>query len=127
MWRCVLVITALTTLTLFVYLPIRRHDFIHYDDQEYVYENPHVRSGLNASNVAWAFTSTRYANWHPITWLTHMLDCQFFDLRAGAHHLVNLGIHLGNSILLYVILVRATRAHWPSALVALLFAVHPLH
>jgi tetratricopeptide (TPR) repeat protein len=112
---------------LFVYLPVRNFDFVNYDDPDYVTENLHVRSGLTANGVAWALTSRDAGNWHPLTWISHMLDCQFFGLNGGGHHLTSLALHLLNTLLLFWVLMRLTGALWRSASVALLFALHPLH
>ncbi len=110
-----------------LYLPVRGHGFIAYDDGLYVAENPHVASGWSARGVRWAFTSASYAdNWHPLTWLSHMLDVELFGLDPGPHHLVNACLHALNAVLLFVALRALTREVWPSALVAALFAVHPL-
>ena len=98
-----------------------------YDDNVYVCDNPHVRHGLTLENVAWAFASRDAANWHPLTWLSHMLDVQLFGLRSGPHHAVNLALHVVNTLLVFLVLRRMTSAVWPSALVAALFGVHPLH
>lgn len=109
------------------YGPIDGAAFINFDDHEYVYENAHVISGLTWENVAWAFTTTHLANWHPLTWLSHMLDCELFGLDAGAHHRTNLLLHIANTLLLFFVLREATRSPWRSAFVAALFALHPLH
>jgi tetratricopeptide (TPR) repeat protein len=121
------VLLALTVLTLVVFAPVRHHDFVSFDDPLYVSENPHVARGLTPSAVAWAFTSGYAANWHPLTWLSHMLDVQVFGLAPGPHHLVNLFLHTANVLLLFALLTLATGHSWPSAFVAALFAVHPLH
>ncbi|OGH57453.1 MAG: hypothetical protein A3G34_04395 [Candidatus Lindowbacteria bacterium RIFCSPLOWO2_12_FULL_62_27] len=113
-------------LTLAAYWPIRHHDFFDYDDNQYVTNNPQVRAGLTAPGIAWAFTTGHASNWHPLTWLSHMLDCQMFDAAAGGHHLVSLAIHIANAILLFMVLHRMTAAVWQAAFVAALFAVHPL-
>jgi tetratricopeptide (TPR) repeat protein len=109
------------------YWPVRNYDFVNFDDDEYVYDNPHVKTGLTPGNVAWAFTKSHSANWHPITWISHMIDCELFGLNAGGHHLINLYIHLANTLLLFFLLKRMTAAMWRSAFVAALFALHPLH
>ena len=93
---------------------------------EYVYENPQVSRGLTAQGIAWAFTHSHGANWHPLTWLSHMLDCQLYGLSAGGHHLTNVLLHAATAVLLFLVLRRMTGGFWPSALVAALFAVHPL-
>jgi Flp pilus assembly protein TadD len=110
-----------------LYWPITSHPFILYDDQQYVVVNHHVTTGLNGPNLVWAFTNTEAANWHPLTWLSHQLDCALFSLHAGAHHLVNLLFHIANTLLLFRFLRRATSALWRPAFVAALFAWHPVH
>jgi protein O-mannosyl-transferase len=116
---------ALTILA--AYLPVRTYDFVNFDDPDYVSANAHVRQGVTPSGIAWALTSTESANWFPVTRLSHMLDVQLFGLDAGWHHLVNLLLHAIATLLLFAFLYRATAARWPSAMVALLFALHPLH
>ena len=120
---CLLLLAA----TLAVYSQVRNYEFVNYDDPEYVGENPHVRAGLTADSVAWALTSFDAANWFPLTWITHMADYQFFGMESGWHHLTNVWLHALNALLLFAVLKRMTRARWPSALVAFLFALHPLH
>ena len=104
-----------------------RHDFINYDDAEYITENVHVLSGLNWPDVKWAFTTGHTGYAHPVTWLTHQLDCQLYGVWAGGHHLTSIAIHTVNSLLLFLLFWRMTRDLWPSAFVAALFAIHPLH
>jgi len=118
---------ALGLATLAVYLQTSGHGFIRFDDDQYVYENPMVRAGLTTSGLAWAFATFSAANWHPLTWLSHMLDCQLFGLDAGAHHLVNVAFHLANSLLLFLACAKMTRRPWRSVVVAGIFALHPLH
>jgi tetratricopeptide (TPR) repeat protein len=114
--------------TLLLYLPVVHHNFIPlWDDDAYVTENPHVRSGLSLSNVTWALTSFEQSNWHPVTWWSHMLDCQLFGLNPAPQHYVNVLLHASNVLLLFWILQRATRAVGKSFVVAALFAVHPLN
>jgi len=110
-----------------IYLQAGSHAFIDFDDGEYVYENPIVRAGLSRDGVVWAFSTFWSANWHPITWLSHMADVQLFGLNAGWHHLTNVALHGLNSVLLFLVLRNMTNALWRSALVAALFAVHPQH
>ncbi|MGO8835917.1 MAG: hypothetical protein ACLQAH_10505 [Limisphaerales bacterium] len=117
----------LAGVTLAVFWPVGRFDFINYDDPEYVTQNLRIQQGLTLSNAGWAFGAVVNANWHPITCLSHMLDCQLFGLNAGAHHLVNLGFHIANTLLIFLVLRLMTRETWPSAMVAALFALHPLH
>src|SRR6266850_6413629 len=116
---------ALTTLA--VLWPVTQNDFVNYDDLDYVTANAHVQSGLNWKGVVWAFTTGHASNWHPLTWLSHMVDCQLFGQRAGAHHLMSLLFHAANTVLLFLVLRGLTGALWRSVLVAGLFALHPLH
>jgi len=118
---------ALLVVTLVAYAPVLRHGFVEWDDTFYVTENPHVRAGLTAGGIAWAFTSTQLANWHPLTWMSHMLDVSVYGLAPRGHHLTSLLLHLANTLLLFVALRRLTHAPWPSFAVAALFALHPLH
>jgi len=122
-----LICLALGLITVAVFWPSLTHDFLSYDDQAYVTENPHVRTGLTWPGVVWAFSSFSVANWHPLTWLSHMLDCQLYGLRPAGHHLTNLLLHTGSTLLLFLVLSRMTGALWRSACVAALFAWHPLH
>jgi hypothetical protein len=113
--------------TLLLYGRVTHDEFLDYDDSAYVTKNIHVNTGLNRGNVVWAFTSFHEANWHPLTWLSHMADCQLFGLNPGAHHFVNVLLHAANVLLLFLLLQRATGAVWRSFFVAALFAVHPLN
>ncbi|UCC30735.1 MAG: tetratricopeptide repeat protein [Phycisphaerales bacterium] len=113
--------------TFAVYSQVLGHEFIRLDDRTYVTENPTVLAGLSASGVAWAFTTTHASNWHPLTWLSHMLDCQLFGPHAGWHHFTNLLLHCAAVWLLFVVLNRMTKSIWASAFAAALFGVHPLH
>ena len=117
----------LALVTLAIYLPAVRHEFLTYDDQQYVTENPHVLGGLAWANVQWAFQAGYASNWHPLTWLSHMLDCQIFGARPAGHHLTNVLLHMANVVLLFLVLLRLTGATGRSAVVAALFAWHPLH
>ena len=123
----IFIIVALALVTLAVFWRITRNDFLNFDDQDYVTENPMVLSGLNAKSIAWAFTTDFAGNWHPMTWLSHMLDVQFFGMKPGWHHFTSLLFHAANAILLFVVLLKMTGALWRSAFVAALFALHPLH
>jgi tetratricopeptide (TPR) repeat protein len=118
---------GLGLLTLAVFGLTVRYSFLDYDDDAYVLANPHVLTGLTWQNVGWAFGSTHASNWHPLTWLSHALDCQLYGRWAGGHHLTNVLFHLTNTLLLFGLLQRMTGALWRSAFVAGLFAVHPLH
>ncbi len=113
--------------TFAVYAQVRHFDFVNFDDPEYVTVNSHVRAGVTAANIAWAFTSGEAANWFPLTRLSHILDYQLFGLRSGWHHLTNVLLHALAVLLLFAFLNRSTGRRWPSAWVALVFALHPLH
>ena len=102
------------------------HEFVNYDDDFYVYENPAVTQGLTLQGIIWAFTHVHCSNWHPLTWVSHMLDCQFYGLSPGGHHLTNILLHTATAILLFLILRQMTGALWRSAFVAAVFAIHPL-
>jgi len=113
--------------TIAVYAQVRQFDFVNYDDPEYVTGNAHVLQGLTPEGLAWAATSGEAANWFPLTRVSHMLDVQLFGLDSGLHHLTNLLFHALSTLLLFAFLNRATKARWPSAFVAFVFALHPLH
>lgn len=113
--------------TLIVYNQTQGYDFISYDDGSYVYANSHIQNGLTIDNIRWAFTAINACNWHPITWLSHMLDCQLYGLNPGRHHLTNLIFHILNALLLFFLLRKMTGELWQSAFVAALFALHPLN
>jgi len=125
--RTILIGVLLGALTLASYWPVLRNEFVTFDDPDYVSENPYVLRGLTWQNAAWAFQTAHVANWHPLTWLSHMLDVQLFGLNPVGHHLTSLLFHLANTCLLFAVLRRMTGAVWRSAVVAALFAVHPLH
>lgn len=111
--------------TVAAYLPVRYCDFVNYDDTGYVTVNGRVQNGLNVDNVKWAFTTFSAANWHPLTWISHMADMHFFGLNPAAHHLSSVFFHCINVLLLFLVLRRMTGAVWKSAVVAALFALHP--
>ncbi len=113
--------------TLLVYAPIKDYPFINYDDNLYVTSNSRVKQGLTWANLAWALTALEAAYWHPLTWWSHMLDYELFGLNPSGHHLTNLLLHLANVLLLFGVLQRMTGEVWRSALVAALFALHPLN
>ena len=122
-----LIAAALAIVTLAIYAQVIGHQFITFDDDSYIKENPMVNRGVTLAGLAWAFTTFYTSNWHPLTWIAHMVDSQLFGLNAGGHLLVNALIHVANTLLVFWFLLRTTRARWPSALVAALFALHPLH
>jgi tetratricopeptide (TPR) repeat protein len=117
---------VLAIITFAVFGQTLRHDFIDFDDDDYVYENPVVARGLTFKGLVWAFTRSHAANWHPLTWLSHMLDCQLYGLHPGGHHLTNVLLHVATVILLFLLLRRLTGALWRGAFVAAVFAIHPL-
>jgi len=117
----------LTAITAAVYAQVYKHKFIHLDDPVYVTQNKNVQQGLTRENVVWAFTTGHASNYHPLTWLSLMLDYHLFGLNSGAFHLTNLLLHLANTILLFLLLCSITASLWRSAMVAFLFAMHPMH
>jgi hypothetical protein len=117
----------LTVVSFSVYSPVFRHPFTNYDDQDYVTGNQHVRAGLSWNTVGWALTATEQSNWHPLTWLSHALDYQLYGLSAGGHHVTSVLWHALNAVLLFLLLARVTGSTARSAMVAALFAVHPLN
>jgi protein O-mannosyl-transferase len=125
--RLVAVSAALVVLTVFVYAQVAHYQFLTYDDYNYVTGNPKVAKGISASGIIWAFTSFDAANWHPVSWLSHMTDVQFFGMNAGAHHISNVVIHSLSALLLLFLLLRITGSFWRSSAVAALFALHPMH
>jgi tetratricopeptide (TPR) repeat protein len=121
-----LIYSGLGLITLGLYLPALYHGFVEYDDQQYVTDNPRVQAGLTWNGLVWAF-GFHAGNWHPLTWLSHMVDCQIFGARAGGHHLTSVLLHIASTLLLFSVLNRMTNTVWRSAAVAALFAWHPLH
>jgi tetratricopeptide (TPR) repeat protein len=122
-WICL----ALTFAAAAVFYQVYTYDFVNYDDQIYVYENPNIQAGITLKAVKWAFT-TGYANfWHPLTMLSYMLDWQLFGSNPAGFHLTNLIFHIANTLILFLVLKQMTNALWQSAFVAALFALHPLH
>ncbi len=116
---------VLTTLTAF--WQVRHHEFINFDDDLYIYDNSYVKAGLTRQGLVWALTKAHAYNWHPLTWLSHMLDCELYGLDAGGHHFTNVLFHTANAVLLFLLLNRITGRLWSSAFVAAAFALHPLH
>jgi Flp pilus assembly protein TadD len=140
-WTVLAVCIFLAVITWLVFGQTLGHDFINYDDNDYVYENPEVARGLTLKGIVWAFTQVHASNWHPLTWVSHMLDCQFYGLNPGGHHLTNVLLHTATAILLFLVLRRMTSLRpgrgvgatttqagvlWRSAFVAAVFAIHPL-
>src|SRR5205814_193436 len=126
-WITVGVAVLLAALTWVVFGQTLRHDFVNYDDQRYVYQNTKITSGLSIAGIVWAFTHIHSENWHPLTTISHMLDCQLYGLKAGGHHFTNVLLHTIAVLLLFAVLRDMTGAFWRSAFVAALFAIHPLH
>jgi protein O-mannosyl-transferase len=122
-----IVCLLLAMVTLAFYNPVNRHPFVNYDDDRYVTENPHVRQGLTADTFTWALTSTEQANWHPLTWMSHALDCSLYGLNPVGHHFTSILLHAVNVILLFLLLMWATERLAPSLFVAALFALHPIN
>lgn len=127
MRRETIICLLLIVVTLVVFWQVRKHDFVDFDDDVYVTRNIHVQSVITKDSIVWAFTTTREANWHPLTWLSHMVDYQLFGLDPKGHHLTSVLFHLANTLLCFLVLTRMTGANWRSAFVAALFALHPLH
>jgi tetratricopeptide (TPR) repeat protein len=123
----ILISLLLIVLTAAAFSPVLNNDFVNYDDPLYVTKNSRVQEGLTPASLGWAWTTTSVANWHPLTWMSLELDYQIYGLNPRGYHLTNLLLHLANTVLLFWALLRLTGARWPSALVAALFAVHPLH
>jgi len=122
------VLVFIIVFTVTAYWAVLGYGFVNHDDIIYVTNNPYVQQGLTVENIAWAFTSTEGANWHPLTWISHMLDVSMYGHEdAAGHHLTNLILHIANACLLFVLLVRLTGRPVPSALVAVFFALHPMH
>ena len=122
-----LILLGLAVVTFGIYAQVIGHRFITFDDPTYIQENPMVNRGVTLAGLAWAFTTFHAGNWHPLTWIAHMIDSQLFGMFAGGHLLVNALIHAANTLLVFWFLLRTTHARWSSALVAALFALHPLH
>ena len=117
---------ALAISSIVIYWPVRNFAFVNFDDTKYVRDNPYVNSGFTHQGLAWSFDDSG-GYWHPLTWISHMLDCQLFGVRPGPAHVVNLVLHTVNTLLLFTILLKMTSACWRSTFVAVAFALHPLH
>ena len=125
--RATLICLLLGLVTLAVYWPATHFDFTNYDDPDYVIYNLPIQHGFTRAGLIWAFKSSYASNWHPLTWMSHMADCALYGLQPGGHHLTSLLFHAANAVLLFLVLTQLTGAQWRSALVAALFAWHPLH
>ena len=125
--RTLLLCLLLTVVVLVSYSPVTHNGFLNHDDYAYITENPHVRAGFTWATVKWAFTAYDQANWHPLTWLSHALDCQLFGLNPAGPHYENVLLHAVNAVLLFLLLQRATGSRWRSLMAAALFALHPIN
>ena len=125
--EAVILSLILVVVTLVVYWPVQSFDFVNFDDPIYITRNSAIQNGVTWQGILWAFSTFHAANWHPLTWLSHMIDFSLYQFRAGGHHWTSLQIHLLNTLLLFLVLRRMTGASKCSALVAMLFAIHPLH
>lgn len=125
--KVIVVCLLLLVITVAAYGQVVKHDFVSLDDDIYVTDNYHVRAGLTSAGIVWAFSFTDSPYWHPLTWLSHMLDCQLYGVNPTMHHLTNVVLHLANSLLLFLVLYQMTGALWRSCFVAALFALHPLN
>ncbi len=121
-----LIIIFLMVTSLIAFSPIAANEFINFDDNGYITENVQVQQGINLQTVQWALTTTYFSYWHPLTWLSHMLDWRFFGANASGHHLMSLLLHMGSTIFLFLFLYKTTRHIWPAAFAAALFSLHPL-
>jgi len=126
-YRDFLIGSLLVFMTLALYWPVQSFDFVNYDDEVYVTNNRQVRGGLSPEGIVWSFSNFDAGFWQPPVWLSHMLDCQLYGMNAGGHHWTSVLIHTASALLLFVVLSLMTHSPWASALVASLFAVHPLH
>jgi tetratricopeptide (TPR) repeat protein len=125
--RSILICLILVLATAAVYYQATGFSFVNYDDPEYIYQNPYIKNGITPAAIKWAFTTGYACFWHPITWLSHILDWQLFGANPAGHHIINLLFHIANTLLTFLVFKKMTQAVWPSAFVAALFALHPLH
>ena len=125
-WTIPCICLFLAMITWAVFGQTLKYDFVNYDDNSYVYENDEIKGGLTVHGIAWAFTHIHSGNWHPLTSIAHMVDCQLFGLKPSGHHFTNVALHTTSVILLFLVLRRMTGSLWRSAFVAAIFAVHPL-
>jgi protein O-mannosyl-transferase len=122
-----IVCVLLAGVTFAAFASITNHAFISFDDRDYIVTNAHIQQGFSWDSIKWAFQTFHSNNWHPLTWLSHMLDCRLYSLDPAGHHLTNLAFHIANTLLLFLLLYNLTARLWPAAFVALLFAIHPMH
>ena len=132
-YQVFLICVGLAVLTFIAFEQVRNNDFISYDDNIYITDNPHVTNGLTVDGFVWALTTIKFSeesyigHWQPITWLSHMLDCELYGLDASGHHMTSLLFHIINTLLLFWVLKKMTGSLWPSTFAAALFAIHSLH
>jgi Flp pilus assembly protein TadD len=124
--KTLLVCVGLAFAVIVAFEGVRKNAFVNYDDNSYISDNPQVQNGLNLNSLAWAFTTIHTGYWHPLTWVSHIIDCSVFGLKPAGHHIVSVGFHITNVILLFLVLKAMTGAFWPSAFAAALFGLHPL-
>src|SRR5262245_4826225 len=122
----VAICAALFVLTFLLFARTLGHDFVNYDDPDYVTDNPHVKAGIGTAGVQWAFRPSEASNWHPLTGVSHMIDASLFGVNPRGHHATSVLLHACNAVLAFAALYRLTAALWPAALFAALFAWHPL-
>ena len=122
-----IICSSIFIIILILYIDVINYDFVNYDDDTYILNNINIHNGLTLKSIKWAFTNFYVSNWHPVTWLSHMLDIQLFGLKPGWHHFTNLLIHIINTICLFLILYKMTNEIWKCAFVAIIFGIHPLH
>jgi hypothetical protein len=125
-WRVLGICFALAALTFAVFGQTLTHEFVNFDDPDYVYDNPIVAAGVTPQGIEWAFTHVHSDNWHPLTWISHELDCQLYGLHPAGHHLTNVLLHIATVIALFLVLRQTTGSLWRGAFVAAVFAIHPL-
>ncbi len=125
--RTAVICVILAAATLLTYQGVRHNEFLSYDDTDYVLQNRQVQHGLTKQSIAWAFTTTHASNWHPLTWISHMIDWQLYGSNPAGHHMTSVLLHTANAVLLFLLLLYMTGFMWRSAMVAFLFALHPLH
>ncbi|MEI7943115.1 MAG: hypothetical protein WCH76_08170, partial [Candidatus Riflemargulisbacteria bacterium] len=113
--------------TIYVYSDVNKFNYVNYDDNEYVSENYNIQKGINAESLKWCFTAVHSNNWHPVTWISHMVDFSLFGINPAGHHIVSVVIHIVNVFLLFILLYLMTVVRWPSLLVSAVFALHPVH
>jgi hypothetical protein len=123
-----LMAALLALVTIAIYWPVLRHDFVNHDDPLYVTDNPHVRGGLTWEGLVWAFGRVHgdRTYWHPLSWVSHMVDCQLYGLKPGGHHRTSMLLHAANAVLVFLVFRRMTGAFWRCVVLAALFALHPL-